>query len=99
MLEAVMPVEQLKEYLESKAAEMVDSPSHYIAGPYECEMVEKAIDEKMLAGSELIFTGYEARLYFAAFEYLWRAPFKGGLQDLRKCRRDLDRLIESLEEA
>jgi hypothetical protein len=33
-----------------------------------------------------------------AFKYLWRWPYKNGLEDLKKCRWYLDRLIEELEE-
>lgn len=31
-------------------------------------------------------------------KYLWRWPLKNGLEDLKKCRFYLDRLIESFEE-
>lgn len=82
------------------AADAVERPSHYVAGPYECEKVEEAISEKMRREGVKFnarFMPYQARLYFAAFEYLWRAPFKNGLEDLKKARRDLDRLIEKLE--
>lgn len=81
------------------AADMVESPSHYVAGPYECEKVEEALSEKMRSPKEAVIAlrPYEVRLFFAAFEYLWRAMFKNGVQDLKKCRRDLDRLIEKLE--
>lgn len=81
------------------AADAVNCPTHYMAGPYECEKVEEAISEKMGGGVKFnaSFMPYQARLYFAAFEYLWRAPFKNGVEDLKKCRRDLDRLIDGLE--
>jgi len=32
------------------------------------------------------------------FKYLWCWPYKNGLEDLKKCRWYLDRLIEELEE-
>ena len=32
-----------------------------------------------------------------AFKYLWRWPYKNGLQDLKKCRECLDVLIDHLE--
>lgn len=85
---------------EAASDEMVTCPPHYMAGPYECEIVEEALSEKMAAEGVKFnerFMPYQVRLYFAAFEYLWRAPFKNGVEDLKKCRRDIDRLIETLE--
>jgi hypothetical protein len=32
-----------------------------------------------------------------AFKYLWRWPYKGGLEDLKKARWYLDRMISQLE--
>lgn len=32
-----------------------------------------------------------------SFKYLWRWPWKNGLQDLYKCRQCLDYLIEEVE--
>ena len=85
---------------EAAADAMVTAPPHYMAGAFECEMVEEALSHKMkLEGVKFnaSFMPYQARLYFAAFEYLWRAPFKNGVEDLKKARRDIDRLIETLE--
>lgn len=83
------------------AADAVERPDHYMAGPYECEKVEEAISDKMKKKGvkfNASFMPYQARLYFAAFEYLWRAPFKNGVMDLKKAHRDIGRLIGMLEE-
>ena len=80
----------------------VNRPSHYVYGPYECKEIEKAISDKLTqnpleTGAKFLPTPYQSRLYFAAFEYLWRAPFKNGVEDLEKCVRDLRELIDDLD--
>lgn len=68
-----------------------------MAGPYQCKDIEKALSEKIEDGGTDL-TPYEARLYFAAFEYLWRAPFKGRMIDnILKAVDDLQDLAESLK--
>lgn len=84
------------------AADMVNRPSHYVYGPYECKDIEKAMSDKMLqnpivTGAKFLPSPYQSRLYFAAFEYLWRAPFKNGVEDLEKCACDLQELIADLK--
>ena len=32
-----------------------------------------------------------------AFRYLWRWPWKGGVEDLRKCRESIDIMLEEIE--
>lgn len=32
-----------------------------------------------------------------AFRYLWRWPWKGGVEDLRKCRESIDIMIDEIE--
>lgn len=87
---------------EAAADVMVTCPPHYQAGPYECKKVEEAISEKMTETHSFAFNAsfkpYQARLYFAAFEYLWRAPFKNGVQDLEKCVQDLQELVGDLKD-
>lgn len=63
----------------------VEHPAHYAgAGGIEC------IDAMASAlGGELL--GY---LWGNAFKYLWRWRRKGGVEDLRKCRWYIDRLID-----
>lgn len=77
-------------------------PSHYVYGSYECKDIEKAISDKLTrnpleTGAKFLPSPYQSRLYFAAFEYLWRAPFKNGVEDLEKCVRDLQELVEDLK--
>lgn len=45
-----------------------------------------------LSGSEAICTSQ-------VIKYVWRWKSKGGVEDLKKCRWYLDRLIERLESA
>lgn len=83
---------------EAASDEMVTCPPHYIAGLYECKDVEKALSEK-IDNEGTCLTPYEARLYFAAFEYVWRAPFKESMvRDVRKAAQDLTELADMLEE-
>ena len=81
-----------------KIADMVNRPNHYVYGPYECKEIEKAIGDKMLTEDRvLLFSPYESRLYFAAVEYVLRAPFKNGTEDLEKAIRDLEELVQELK--
>lgn len=82
---------------EAAADVMVTCPPHYMAGPYECKAVERELSDKIdNEGTDL--TPYEARLYFAAFEYVWRAPFKESMvRDVRKAAQDLAELADMLE--
>ena len=32
-----------------------------------------------------------------AAEYLWRWPWKGGVEDLRKCRESIDIMLDEIE--
>ena len=63
----------------------VNHPEHYTAGKVECiDALEAAV-----TGLE----GPEAGLTWSSLKYLWRWKRKGGVEDLRKARRYLDRLI------
>ena len=70
---------------EIEEKEMVDHPSHYNMGKYECLDVAKELVKDM--------KGIEATLFFNAFKYLWRYKQKNGLQDLKKCEFYLKELI------
>ena len=70
---------------EIEEKEMVDHPSHYNMGKYECLDVVKELVKDM--------KGIEATLFFNAFKYLWRYKQKNGLQDLKKCEFYLKELI------
>mgnify|MGYP000249801407 CR=1 FL=1 len=66
----------------------VDKPSHYNTGNIECiEAIEEALTDEEIRG------------YFKGncLKYLWREQYKNGLEDLKKARWYLDRLIKRLE--
>jgi len=66
--------------------DMVNSPPHYNFGGVEC------IDALQAAlGPE----GFKAYCRGACMKYLWRCEHKNGLEDLRKCRWYLNRLIDA----
>lgn len=64
----------------------INHPAHYTAGGIEC-----------IDGIEAATTGLEGGAAYctgAAIKYLWRWSRKGGVEDLRKARWYIDRLIE-----
>jgi len=68
---------------------LVNHPEHYTAGKVECiDALEAATTG--LEGLEAICTGN-------AIKYLWRWKHKNGVEDLKKARWYLNRLIASLE--
>lgn len=72
-------------------SDMVNMPTHYRSGEVECiEAMESASRNADLPP----FVGY---LWLNAFKYLWRWPYKNGLEDLKKCRWYIDKLIATLE--
>lgn len=73
--------------------DVVNKPPHYNASSIEC------IDAmKSMADGVLNVSAHEAYCWQNSFKYLWRWPYKNGVEDLKKCRWYLDRLIEELEE-
>lgn len=67
----------------------VNHPAHYTQGGIECiDAIEAAV--KGLSGIEAVCTGN-------AIKYLWRWKQKNGVEDLRKARWYIDRLIEEKE--
>ena len=71
-----------------KEHDNVEKPSHYNTGNIECiEAIEEALTDKEIRG------------YFKGncLKYLWREQYKNGLEDLKKARWYLDRLIKRLE--
>lgn len=72
-----------------KQQDVVNHPSHYTQGKVECiDAIESAVEG--LKGIEAVCTGHVIR-------YIWRWPHKNGLQDLKKCRYYLDKLIARVE--
>jgi hypothetical protein len=51
--------------------------------------------EAMSEGADI--PSHQAYCWQNSFKYLWRWPYKNGLEDLKKCRWYLDRLIKKLE--
>lgn len=68
----------------------VNRPSHYCKGGIECiDACDAAISD--LEGSAAHYTA-------SAIQYLWRWRSKNGVEDLRKARWYVDRLIRLAEE-
>lgn len=67
----------------------VNRPSHYTAGSVECIDALEAATVKL--------TGIEAVCTANAIKYLWRWKQKNGVEDLRKARWYLDRMIQKME--
>jgi len=63
------------------------NPSHYKKGSIECiEAIKAALG-----------SGFIAYLWGNILKYLWRWPNKNGIEDLKKARWYLDRLIKEEE--
>tara|TARA_B110000046_G_scaffold150447_1_gene158855 strand:- start:150 stop:440 length:291 start_codon:yes stop_codon:yes gene_type:complete len=81
------------DYAEKMASidrDMVNSPPHYNQS-IECIEAMAA----MANGCEM--PSHQAYCWQNIFKYLWRWPYKNGVEDLKKCRWYLDRLISELE--
>lgn len=70
-------------------ADMVNHPAHYTQGGIEC------IDA--LKAATVSKTGIEAVCTANAIKYLWRYEEKNGIEDVKKARWYIDRLIKELE--
>lgn len=76
-----------------KIEDTVNKPPHYNSGSIEC------IDAMQAMADGSLVWGHNAYLWQNAFKYLWRWPYKKKpVEDLKKCRWYLDRLIELIEE-
>ena len=81
--------EAVEKHSEDVKPDPVNRPAHYTSGGIEC------IDAMQAA------FGVEAVKDFClcnAFKYLWRHRSKNGVEDLKKARWYLNRLIEEVEE-
>lgn len=67
----------------------VNHPSHYTQGGIEC------IDA--LKAATVSKTGIEAVCTANVIKYLWRYEEKNGIEDVKKARWYIDRLIKELE--
>ena len=70
--------------------DMVNHPAHYTQGGIEC------IDA--LKAATVSKTGIEAVCTANVIKYLWRYEEKNGIEDVKKARWYIDRLIRELEE-
>ena len=88
--EILEPVEEtitLKELQEIK--NNVDHPKHYTNGKYECiDIIEDVT--KDLKGLEAVCTAN-------VIKYMWRWKLKNGVEDLKKARWYLNKLIDNTE--
>lgn len=69
------------------ASDAVNHPAHYTQGGVEC------IDAIQAATGE----GFEGYLAGNIIKYVFRYRYKGGVEDLKKARWYLDRLIAEVE--
>jgi len=74
----------------SQEVDYVNSPPHYNS-TIECIDAMEAMTEGATVNT------HAAYCWQSAFKYLWRWPYKNGLQDLKKARWYLDRLIQEYE--
>jgi hypothetical protein len=72
-----------------KAIDQVNHPAHYTRGGIEC------IDA--LEAATIDLQGIEAVCTANAIKYLWRWKNKNGLEDLKKARWYIDKLISQRE--
>ena len=84
-METIRHEEFMRRKAQEEKADMVNHPPHYNRHGIE------AIDAIQAATGE----GFEYHLQATALKYLWRYRYKGKpLEDLKKARWYLDRLIE-----
>lgn len=78
----------VEKYLEVVKPDPVNRPAHYTSGGIEC------IDAMTTAFGDEAVKNFCLR---NAFKHLWRHRSKNGVEDLKKCRRYLNRLIREME--
>lgn len=82
-------LEKIYDWYKEPDADMVNHPSHYTQGGIEC------IDA--LKAATVSKTGIEAVCTANVIKYLWRYEEKNGIEDVKKARWYIDRLIKELE--
>lgn len=80
-----------KQYNDKPTQDAVNHPEHYTQGGIEC------IDALKAATTNKV--GIEAVCVANAIKYLWRYEEKNGIEDVRKARWYIDRLIKELNES
>jgi hypothetical protein len=86
--ESVVPVEAYNSFT---PADMVNKPPHYNQAGIECIDAMKAMVEQAEVDPHASYCWQNS------FKYLWRWPYKNGVEDLKKARWYLDRLISEIE--
>lgn len=82
-------IDDLSEWKKKKESDVVNHPSHYTQGKVECiDAIESATINKK---------GVEAICVANIIKYLWRYEAKNGLEDVKKARWYIQKLIEKLE--
>ena len=84
------PVKGLEKMYQTTASksDMVNHPPHYNQRGIECiDAIEAATDK-----------GFQYYLQGNIIKYLWRYRYKNGVEDLKKAKWYLDRLIEITDE-
>lgn len=94
MSEAKMEIKcincKFEPFVEQQPNDPVNHPSHYTQGKVECiDAVESATVNKK---------GIEAVCTANIIKYLWRYEEKGGLEDLKKAKFYLNKLIEAYKD-
>ncbi len=83
--------DEVKTKIARRTENMVDHPPHYNSANIECIEAMKAMSE----GANI--SNHQAYCWQNSFKYLWRWPYKNGVEDLKKTRWYLDRLIKEVE--
>lgn len=71
-------------------SDVISHPDHYAGHGIECMDAMKS----MMYGADV--TNSQAYWWGCAFKYLWRWVRKNGEEDLEKCKRCIDYLLEDL---
>ena len=87
ILEPVEATVTLKELQEIKSN--VEHPKHYTNGKYECIDIIEDVTKDL--------TGLEAVCTANVIKYMWRWKLKNGVEDLKKARWYLNKLIDNTE--
>lgn len=74
---------------QERTKDIINHPAHYTEGKIECiEAIESVTDG---------LTGFKGYAVGNIIKYLWRWHKKNGLEDLKKARWYLDKLIAKVE--
>jgi len=71
----------------------INHPEHYKLNEHGIE----CIDAMEAAASNAKLPAFQSYMWLNIFKYLWRWPYKNGLEDLKKAQWYLSKLIENIE--